>query len=97
MANLDRTILHSSDNILESVVEIFPNPARNEITVNLNDNLSLSDLLFEIYNIEGKLIQSESLIDIVTRMNVSNFANGVYNYRLVKGGRAIDSGKFVLN
>jgi hypothetical protein len=97
LANLDRTILHSSDNILESVVEIFPNPARNEITVNLNDNLSLSDLLFEIYNIEGKLIQSESLIDIVTRMNVSNFSNGVYNYRLVKGGRAIDSGKFVLN
>ena len=97
LANLDRTVLGLNNVDDESILEIFPNPARDEITVSLNNYTVLTDVLFEVFDLEGKLIQSESLTEQVSRLNVSRYAKGLYNYRLIEAGGVIDSGKFILN
>ena len=97
LANLDRTVLGLNNVDDESILEIFPNPARDEITVSLNNYTVLTDVLFEVFDLEGKLIQSESLTEQVSRLNVSRYAKGLYNYRLIEAGRVIDAGKFILN
>ncbi|RKZ44320.1 MAG: hypothetical protein DRQ58_11580, partial [Gammaproteobacteria bacterium] len=70
--------LSNNDNELGNAVSMYPNPARNLVTITNSSNISLDNAM--MYDINGKLIaqinlqemQSEKVID------VSEFATGVY-------------------
>ena len=61
---------------LAAKVALYPNPASNQLTVyNINtDEYSL----LTVYNMQGALIQQQKINTDITRLDISNLANGVY-------------------
>ncbi|HWB61977.1 MAG TPA: T9SS type A sorting domain-containing protein, partial [Chitinophagales bacterium] len=61
-------------------VKIYPNPATNNITVEIPQG---SILVFSIYNIEGRLVETEKLAGPKTQINVTNLPSGPYLFRII--------------
>ena len=74
-----------SDNILSQTsslnIEVFPNPASNEIVISLQQNPGQAT--FEVLDLTGKIILEETLINQSTRLNVSTMPKGLYFWKLI--------------
>jgi len=84
------TELNTSKEAISTLV--FPNPASTEITV--TTDLDGAKLL--IFNIVGQLV-IESEINSITKINVSDFKNGTYIYKIVKDDKIIKADKLIIS
>jgi len=57
-----------------NLFKVYPNPAKNEITVSSNENLSK----VTIYDVTGKVMFSTSDVNLNSTVNVSAFSRGIY-------------------
>lgn len=64
------------DNSLHNQISIYPNPAFDIITLNIDNNNS--DLILNIYNVMGTLVKSELLKQNQHQINIGNLSNGIY-------------------
>jgi hypothetical protein len=88
MVDLDGSAKYSSiifiKNSASRLATVYPNPARDEITINvgnkslLNSNAVLTDL-------NGKVLQRISLTQTSTQVNVSSYTRGVYLLKFTDG------------
>lgn len=62
--------------------QIYPNPATRNITIELNHTGELDAILIQLYNVSLDLIYSASLNSIITEIDVSDFAKGIYLLKL---------------
>ena len=71
-------ILGVNDVALDKALTLFPNPAQSEVTISNNSELSL--VKAEIYNIQGRLMQTVDLSSMGQQetINVSSYSAGVY-------------------
>lgn len=76
----------SFDNLITSVDDLknvgsnfslFPNPASNYITLNMEQTIT-PNAYVNVYNVLGKLVSSERLIQRNQKIDVSNLNNGIY-------------------
>jgi hypothetical protein len=77
-----------------SGVSLYPNPAKNEVTVEtrLTENNSI-----KILDVTGKLISDNSFTSNKITLSVSNLDNGVYFYNILDvAGNVLHSNKFVV-
>ncbi|MBT6013727.1 MAG: T9SS type A sorting domain-containing protein [Flavobacteriales bacterium] len=65
----------SVNNVVDYSTNIFPNPAKNNITIT-NSNFVINSV--EIYNIAGQLVKSENVNSMKANLNVSNLDKGIY-------------------
>lgn len=79
-----------SENLNESNFLIYPNPSNNYINVETN----LKDYSLSVFDVMGKLIYKEKTPQNKTRINISNFSNGIYFLQLANGDKII-SKKFI--
>ena len=76
-----------------SNVALYPNPAKNNITINSN----LENGRIEILDVTGKLIVTERFNQQTFNMNISSFKNGLYFYTIYdENGVNSYSDKFVV-
>ena len=76
-------------------VQVFPNPAKDYVNIELIETPS-SNTFFEAYNIKGELtakclFTSNSLV-----ISTTQWAEGVYTYKITTEGNAIEQGKFTV-
>jgi hypothetical protein len=57
--------------------DLFPNPAIDVVTLNI-DNTYNSNLILNIYNVNGALVRSEMLKQHNQKINIRNLNNGIY-------------------
>lgn len=76
----------------ENAVMLYPNPARNEITVKTTDSQPLS---FQLFDAAGNLVLTQHITKSAT-FTVSEMAKGIYTYTLTGQDGAVDRGKLVL-
>jgi hypothetical protein len=71
-------VLGVNDQVINSAVSLFPNPALNEITISNSTGVSLEKA--EIYNIQGRLMQTVDLTSMDTQetVNIASYSAGVY-------------------
>jgi hypothetical protein len=64
--------------IVENTVLVYPNPAQNILNIEANENQKLQKI--DIYNLQGRLIQSFIVNDCntYTALNISVLHNGIY-------------------
>ncbi|MDB4533577.1 T9SS type A sorting domain-containing protein [Vicingaceae bacterium] len=79
---------------LDSKVSLFPNPAKNNVTISTllteNDNI-------KIFDVTGKLVKTERFNTNTISLSVSDFNNGLYFYNITDvNGNIIHSNKFVV-
>ena len=74
-----------------AAISIYPNPVRNELTVNLPQNLDNGRV--EIYNLIGSKVYSQPLT-ATKAFDVSALETGIYMARISEGGRIVSTKKF---
>jgi hypothetical protein len=65
----------SVNNVVDYSTNIFPNPAKNNITIE-NSNFVINSV--ELYNIAGQLVKSENVNSMKTNLNISDLNKGIY-------------------
>jgi hypothetical protein len=62
-----------------STISVYPNPARNNITVILPENISYA--VFTLYDMQGKALVKQN-INNQDAISVNNLAAGIYIYNV---------------
>jgi len=78
----------------------FPNPFTGETTISFSLTTNLHEKArIEIFNIKGQKVENLQITNSANQQiiwNANNFANGVYLYKLVVDGIAVDTKKMIL-
>lgn len=72
-----------------SIINIYPNPAKNSLTVSINGNDSFTPFEIKVYDLIGKLIYSETAGKSRTVINSSNWNSGLYSIIIKQGKNSI--------
>jgi len=62
----------------ENGFNIYPNPVRNQLIIDINDRAD-----FSVYNTTGQLIIRKELTDFRNIINVQSWENGIYIYEII--------------
>ncbi len=62
--------------VLDSLISIYPNPVKDMLTIAIKDNSTIKTI--ELYDIQGRLLQTQLVNDVHSELNVSSRANGMY-------------------
>ena len=71
-------------NSVNGLTAVYPNPATNQITINVADQ-SLINTQVIMTDLSGKILQRISLNQATTQVNISNFAKGMYILKFTNG------------
>jgi hypothetical protein len=77
---LGTEVLSVGELSLNNQVAIYPNPADKQITIANNSNINVTEA--NIYNLQGKLVQSIALGNKETIVDISTMASGVYMVKI---------------
>ena len=78
-----------SENNIEHELMIFPNPARDEVTVMLGD-LNLDDLVLRIYSVDGQVVKTYSILEKKSTINIDELPSGIYILGITTNGQRIN-------
>ena len=73
---------------------VWPNPANEILFVN-PQLLNAKNIIFEIYDMQGRIILQQMLSNNINSINISQLATSVYSYRIMTIEKIIAQGKFV--
>jgi len=90
-------ILESLSGSNENNVFIFPNPAIDNINFYLQEGQECFDYNYEIFDYNGKLVYSQSKDSKLVNVDVTNFGQGTYIYRITSPCSAELRGKFIVH
>ncbi|MEI6900166.1 MAG: T9SS type A sorting domain-containing protein [Bacteroidota bacterium] len=76
------------------MVSVYPNPTSNNLHVELT--MDVVNGLFQVYNMEGRMMTSLSLESKTGTLTVSSFPAGTYLYKLVSGKEVLNTGSFIV-
>lgn len=66
------------DNRIENSIAIFPNPVAEILTIELTNDTQYE---MSIFNVNGKLVNKQTLDSFVTQLDVSNYDSGMYIFK----------------
>ena len=69
----------------------YPNPGNDE----LNIRTTLQNAVAEVYSLQGQLMCSQPLDDIITSFSTDSWSSGTYLWRVIKDGQVCEHGKWV--
>lgn len=62
----------------DSNILVFPNPATNELNLELNGNIPNLNSSLSIYSIDGRFIKSSSIETSISKIDISSISSGIY-------------------
>jgi PKD repeat protein len=78
----------------ESGVEVYPNPAHNELNISVSKDEPAE---YFIYDIQGRVVHHELITDGNATVSLENFSNGVYMVFIITRDEQTFTRKFVKN
>ena len=79
-----------------SLVEIHPNPATDNVWFTLKEN-QLTAYHLSIYDVAGTLVRQATFEERMYELKRRELGNGLYLYKLIGTDGKLDTGTFVLN
>jgi hypothetical protein len=76
-------------------LQVFPNPACDVVTFQLNDDAGIHEV--QIYSPTGTLVKSEQFEGASCIINLTGFKSGLYLYTLTSSNSLIYTGKLVVD
>ena len=83
-------IEEAHDNGLKVAIA-YPNPGKDV----LNIRTGLKDAWVEVYDMSGRMVYGQEIIDNVTAINTTSWPSGSYVWRVVANGKEAESGKWI--
>jgi hypothetical protein len=77
-------------------VMAYPNPTTDYLQLKVESE-KLKDLSFQLYDMNGKLLQNEKLTGTETQINMSNYVPSTYFIRVINGNQSIKEFKIIKN
>lgn len=77
-------------------VSAYPNPTTDYLTLEVKE-FELSNLNFQLYDMNGKLLQNEKIIGSQTSIVMSNLVPATYFVRVIQGNQSIKEFKIIKN
>lgn len=74
----------------------YPNPVTNYLTLSI-DEFDISNLLFQLYDMNGKLLQSEKITGNQTSIVMRNLVPANYFIKVFQGNKEIKTFKIIKN
>ena len=76
------------------LVTAYPNPTTDYLTLRI-DEFDISDLSYQLYDMQGKRLRNEKVTSNQTRIVMSNLAPATYSVKVVQGNKEIKTFKIV--
>ena len=77
-------------------VTAYPNPTTDYLTLEVKD-FEFLNLNFQLYDMQGKLLQNEKLNGTETQINMSKYVPSTYFVRVIQGNQSIKEFKIIKN
>jgi hypothetical protein len=78
------------------LVTVYPNPATDYLTLRI-DELDISNLSYQLYDIQGKLLRNEKITSNQTSIAMSNLMPATYFVKVVQGNKEIKTFRIIKN
>jgi len=72
----------------------YPNPTSNYLQLSV-ENVNLKDLSYQLYNINGKLLQTNELASTETQIDISSYAAATYFVKVIQGNNELKTFKII--
>jgi hypothetical protein len=77
-------------------VTAYPNPTTDYLTLSI-DNFEISKLSYQLYDMQGKLLQSEKINDSQTSITMSNLVPATYFLKVIQNNKEVKTFKIIKN
>ena len=77
-------------------ISAYPNPTKDYLTLEVKD-FELSNLNFQLYDIQGKLLQNEKLTGTETKIDMSGLAPATYFVIVIKDNKGVKTFEIIKN
>lgn len=77
-------------------VTAYPNPATDYLTLRI-DEFEISNLSFQLYDMNGKLLQNEKITGNQTSIVMSNLVPANYFVKVIQGNKEVKTFKIIKN
>jgi hypothetical protein len=77
-------------------VSAYPNPTTDNLTLSLTD-IYASKLSYQLYDMQGKLLQSEKITGNQTSIIMSNLVPANYFVKVIQGNKEVKTFKIIKN
>lgn len=78
------------------LISVFPNPAQDNLILKI-ENYTEKDLDFQLYDINGKILDSGKIVEIMTSINISKYPSSSYFIKIHKGNKELKIFKIIKN
>jgi len=75
-------------------VSAYPNPTTDYLSLEVKE-FELSDLSFQLYDMQGQLLQKENITDIQTNVDMSNLTIETYFLKVIQANKEVKSFKII--
>ena len=75
-------------------VSAYPNPTTDYLTLRI-DEFDISNLSYQLYDMNGKLLQNEKIIDNQTSISMSNLVRANYLVIVIQGNKEVKTFKII--
>lgn len=89
------TSIEEAEGIMLSITA-YPNPTNDYLTLRI-DEFDISNLLYELYDMNGKILQIETIVSIQTIIVMSNFVPANYFLKVIQGNKEVKTFKIIKN
>ena len=80
-----------------NTIKVFPNPATQNITVEIDNFDKLSEITLKVVNSLSTEVYNETIHSATQSINVSSWSAGVYFLHVINGQHTVDVRKIVVN
>ena len=70
---------------------VYPNPGKGV----LNIRTGLKDAWVEVYDMNGRMVYGQEIMENVTAINTTNWSEGTYVWKVVSNGKEAETGKWI--
>ena len=75
---------------------VYPNPTIDFLILNVG-NYKIQNLLFELYDINGKKLENKKLENNETTISMENIASGIYFLKVIESNNELKTFKIIKN
>lgn len=75
-------------------LKVYPNPTTGQVVLHIGDN-ELSDLRYELFDLNGQLIESQKITGAATEIRMETLQSATYFLKVTGGSNALKSFKII--
>ncbi len=82
--------------LIKLSIKAYPNPTTDFLTLSIEE-FDMSNLSYQLYDIQGRLLQRKKLTKTKTQINMSNYVSSYYFVKIIQSDKEVKTFKIIKN